>query len=155
MAAPARSDIDREQAKMLVLQLGVRAAAREMNIPESTVQSWSARGNWLAETRVTVIPAALPPPASQQLKPGSTIATKPAQALQNRLKRDSESTRLGLSTAARKAARKFAGKDGDAIIAKSQELRHIAAVASQVHGWEGSKVGGFTLNLGVAVTGMK
>lgn len=153
--AKARRDIDRDQVKMLVLQLGVRAAARELDIPEGTVQTWSADGNWLADTRPTVIPAKLPPPISQA-PITSTNSTKPVDALKNRLNRDSKTTRLALSTATKKAATKFARKDGDAIIDQAQELRHVAAVASQIHGWEGGKGGGgLTLNLGVAIGAMR
>lgn len=158
---PAARQIDREQVRMLVLQLGVRATARELDIPEGTVQYWSAEGKWLADTREKIIPASLPPPASLRpvtssvSNPSSTSSTNPVSALSNRLKRDAASTRLGLSTAVRKASVTFARKKGDEIIEKSQDLRHIAAVASQVHDWNEGKAGGFTLNLGIAIGGMR
>ena len=41
--------VDHEKVKMVALQIGVREAARQFNLPEPTVQAWSRREGWFAQ----------------------------------------------------------------------------------------------------------
>lgn len=150
---PAALNVDREAARVLCVAVGVREAARQMNIPEATMQAWSARGKWtqaIQEARATS--AKRIENRSETLQPN---ATKPAEALVNVLADESKKTRLKLSRAAYKAAKTFAKRPGDAIIADSQALRHVTAVAATVHGWEEGKPASLNLQLGVFVGGIQ
>jgi hypothetical protein len=121
---PAKLDIDREQVRMLVLSVGVREAARQMELPEATVQAWSARLGWLHHiTR----PAEIARPAS--MKP-ATVATKsPGDALQEILTTRKQNTKLGLSRYVERMATESA--EG-ATLENAQDLRHVAAIAARV-----------------------
>lgn len=142
---PRRTAVDREAVKTLCVAVGVRKAARQLGLPESTVKSWSTRGKWFLQPPCVQ----QPPTVTKVLQPLASSASTPSNSLANLLADDSKQTRIGLSTAARKAATRFAGRTGDQIIKDSQALRHVAAVASSVHGWDENKGGGLNLQLGV------
>lgn len=112
---------------MLVLAIGVRAAARECGIAEGTVQDWSATGKWLDETRPT--PAKRPKPASMI---GPTSPTNPADALRNVLADDERETRISLSTAARKLAK----KSENAPLEQAGDVLQAGKLAGLVHRWD-------------------
>lgn len=139
-------NVDREQVKMLVLTQGVRAAAREMGLKESTVQAWSARFNWLADCQP--VAALRPLPASMQpIEIFATGATKPVEALENVLKRDADSTKTALSKAARRGAEAIAEMPIDEALEQTQALVGLAKVAEKVHGWGNAANGPAGLNV--------
>lgn len=145
-----RMTVDHEAVKTLCVAIGVRKAARQLGLPESTVKSWSTRGKWFLQP-----PCVQQPPTVEKiLKPLASSASTPSNSLANSLADDSSVTRLKLSKAARKAATRFAGRSGDQIIKDSQALRHVTVVASTVHGWEENKGAGLSLQLGVFVGGI-
>jgi hypothetical protein len=55
--------------------------------------------------------------------------------LQERLKHDAEATRVGLSTATRKASVSLAERDGDEVVYVSARLKDVVSSAAQLHGW--------------------
>lgn len=124
---PAPLAVDREQVRMLVMTVGVREAARQCGIAQGTVQDWSAKGKWLADTKPT--PAKLPPPASMQ-RP--TNPTSPVDALSGILADDSRETRLSLSRAARSMARQAE----DAELEQAGDALQVGKLAAAVHGWD-------------------
>ncbi len=129
-----------EAVKTLVIALGVRPAARQLNLAEPTVQRWSAKYGWLKQPEPTPIPLSIRP---------TTVTTKPADALKNALADDSKATRLSLSRAARKAAQTLEEAPGAVVIKQAQNMRHVAATAAQVHSWDQqrSSSGPVTLNI--------
>lgn len=135
----APADIDHEQVRMLVLTLGVRAAARKLNLSENTVLAWSRKGGWLAHARPVVAETLpIPPTISQTL---TTIS--PADALRDVLAEDSRETRISLSRSARRMA-----QDAEAAPLESAgDVLQVAKVAAMVHGWESAGSGGVTLNV--------
>ena len=48
---PAPLNVNREAVKTLAIAVGVREAARQMNLPEDTVKTWSGRGNWFKKVQ--------------------------------------------------------------------------------------------------------
>ena len=58
-----------------------------------------------------------------------------ADVLSEILAKDSRETRIGLSSAARKAAETFAEMPDSIVIKHAQAHRHITASSSQLHGW--------------------
>ena len=71
-----------------------------------------------------------------------------ADVLNEVLAEDNRATRIGLSAAARKAAKTFAKMPGSKVIKHAQAHRHMTASASQLHGWDdnGNPIP-FTLNV--------
>jgi hypothetical protein len=59
----------------------------------------------------------------------------PAESLQERLRHDAEATRIGLSTATRKASISLAERDGDEVVYVSARLKDVVSSAAQLHGW--------------------
>ena len=59
----------------------------------------------------------------------------PAQSLEERLKHDAEATRVGLSTATRKASVSLAERDGDEVVIVSARLKDVVSSAALVHQW--------------------
>lgn len=139
-------DVNKEAVKTLCIKVGVREAARQMGIPQATVQAWSARFKWFNRNPKPVLP-----PSEV---PATTNATSPSNALQNMLEANSKATKLDLSKATRKAAATFARKKGQAVIDEASQLRQIAAAASTVHGWNDKADGGINLQLGIMLGGM-
>jgi len=134
---PAPLDVDKEQVRMLVMSVGVREAARQLDISEDTVSAWSARGKWLEGIKK---PTVIQKPASMQ---GASIASKPADVLANVLREDNEATRIALSRAVRRGSEHLASDktQPEEIIGSHQALSSFATVAGKVHGWaDDSKV---------------
>lgn len=131
---PAPLAVDREAVRTLVVAVGVREAARQLNISENTLCSWSKRGKWTEATRNAQEIAA------KRREPETLKATaiKPADALANQLADDSQATRIGFSKAARKVAEKLPTMDGAELMDKdtAQAAKHWHGVAAGTHGWE-------------------
>lgn len=140
---PAALDIDREAVRVLVQAVGVRPAARELGIPEATVQAWSARGNWrpdeIREERAIAI-------AATKVQPSGP---NPAEAMANILESLSHRSRLGFAKASAKVAEDAADKPVAELIEDAQAINTWAKTASLAHGWAGSA--GTTVNVAVAL----
>ena len=63
------------------------------------------------------------------------MLSRPAESLEQRLKQDAEATRMGLSTATRKASVSLAERDGDEVVYVSARLKDVVSSAAQLHGW--------------------
>jgi hypothetical protein len=72
-----------------------------------------------------------------------------AESVANALAEDNTQTRLGLSTATRKAAKVFSAMDGETVIAKSPDLRRLTDTAAQIHEWGSNSDTGGPLSLNV------
>lgn len=130
---------------MLALSVGVREAARQMNLNEDVVRQWSSREQWFA-------PLQVPPTMQSQ---AVTDVTKPSIALANVLADDALHTRVGLSKAARKVAFSLGEREADALIDRdtSQSARNWTDVASKVHGWGEKQDSGTNVTVNVGVLG--
>ncbi len=117
-----------EAVKTLATAIGVREAARQTGIPESTVQSWSARYQWFT-------PPKLPPTISNPRN--ATIATKkPSDALADTLRDESRQTKLNLSRGILRASRAIAEADPRELLEKADKVKAMAGAGSVVHSWE-------------------
>src|SRR6516225_3889381 len=120
----------REQVRMLALALGNwREAARQCGLSEGRVLNWVVRYGWKLPKRIEA------PHPREVWSPVVGVVT-PAESLEERLKQDAEATRVGLSTATRKASVTFAECDGDEVVYVSARLKDVVSSAAQLHGWE-------------------
>jgi hypothetical protein len=119
----------REQVRMLGIVLGNwREAARQCGLSEGRVLNWVVRYSWKLPKRIQA------PHPREVLSPVVGVVT-PAESLEERLKDDAEATRIGLSTAARKASVSLAECDGDEVVYVSAKLKDVVNSAAQLHGW--------------------
>ena len=119
----------REQVRMLGIALGNwREAARQCGLSEGRVLNWVVRYGWKLPKRIEA------PHPREMLSPVVGVVT-PAESLQERLRHDAETTRVGLSTATRKASVSLAERDGDEVVNASARLKDVVSSAAQLHGW--------------------
>jgi hypothetical protein len=119
----------REQVRMLGITLGNwRETARQCGLSEGRVLNWVVRYNWKLPKRIEA------PHPREVLSPVVGVVT-PAQSLEERLKHDAEATRIGLSTATRKASVSLTERDGDEVVYISAKLKDVVNSAAQLHGW--------------------
>ena len=159
--AKARVDIDREQVRMLVLEFGVREAARKVGVNENTVKTWCRDGGWLAQfTRPKITPE---PPASMRLikpiPPNSpdhakctilgekepNVAKSPAEILTEALLEDSYCTRSAASRLLRRSLERAESVD----IASAGDALSAVKAASILHKWESDDKQAPVVNLNV------
>jgi hypothetical protein len=119
----------REQVRMLGIAIGNwREAARQCGLSEGRVLNWVVRYGWKLPKRIQS------PHPREMLSPVVGVVT-PAESLEQRLKHDAEATRIGLSTATRKASVSLAECDGDEVVYVSAKLKDVVNSAAQLHGW--------------------
>jgi len=119
----------REQVRMLGIALrNWREAARQCGLSEGRVLNWVVRYGWKLPKRIQA------PHPREVLSPVVGVVT-PAESLEQRLKHDAEATRVGLSTATRKASVSLAERDGDEVVYISARLKDVVSSAAQLHGW--------------------
>jgi hypothetical protein len=119
----------REQVRMLAIALGNwREAARQCGLSEGRVLNWVVRYSWKLPKRIQA------PHPREVLSPVVGVVTS-AESLEQRLKHDAEATRIGLSTATRKASVTLAECDGDEVVYVSARLKDVVSSAAQLHGW--------------------
>jgi uncharacterized protein YjcR len=116
---PAALDVNREAVRMLAIQVGVREAARRLDLAESTVQSWSEREKWFADPKK--------PPTMLV----ATNATSPAEELARELAKFENETKRGLAL----AARNMTAKAINAPLKQAGNVHKVAQTAAIVHGW--------------------
>ena len=114
----------REQVRMLGIALGNwREAARQCGLSEGRVLNWVVRYGWKLPKRIQA------PHPREVLSPVVGVVT-PAESLEQRLKHDAEATRVGLSTATRKASVSLAEREGNEVVTASARLKVPLAVGS-------------------------
>jgi len=129
----------REQVRMLGIILGNwREAARQCGLSEGRVLNWVVRYGWKLPERIQA------PHPREVLSPVVGVVT-PAESLEQRLKQDAEATRVGLSTATRKASVSLAERDGGEVVNASARLKDVVSSAAQLHGW--NQPAGVTVNI--------
>jgi hypothetical protein len=119
----------REQVRMLGIALGNwREAARQCGLSEGRVLNWVVRYGWKLPKRIEA------PHPREMLSPVVGVVS-PAESLEQRLKQDAEATRIGLSTATRKASISLTQREGDEVVYVSARLKDVVSSAAQLHGW--------------------
>ena len=119
--------VNKDEVRMLVMALGVREAARKLELNENTVLTWSRDGKWLAHLKEKPLVPSFPLSMQRAI---STISPVDAMAatLSDRHKR----TKLGLSKWAAKSSEHLASLDGEEALAASQPAVAVATVMGKV-----------------------
>jgi hypothetical protein len=132
----------------VAVAVGVREAARQYELPEATVQAWSARYGWFKrEDEVEQVQerALAIKRENQGLQPS---ATKPAVQV---LREYDGETRLDLAKGLRAGARTVAEMDGQEVLMAAQQVGTLVKSAALVHGWAANVT--TTLRLDVLASG--
>ncbi len=123
--------VNREEVRMLVAQLGYEKTSEQTGIKSGTLRQWAARFDWnspIQHSQATV-----------------TTVTKPSVVLSQTLAEHAEQTKLGLSAYARRQAEHLASEGK---LSDHGAFRNIASGASTLHGWNAeAKPSHFSLNV--------
>jgi hypothetical protein len=126
---PAALDVDHEQVKAVAVQIGVREAARQFGLLESTVKSWSKREAWfkqIADTTAIVEKSI----AERGLRPVAAIS--PSEILRKLGDKSKlRAARLGDNT-----LKAISRKRDDALIAVAPAFKQTVDALSKVHAWD-------------------
>lgn len=117
---------------------GLRELARNAGVCESTLLNRSRREQWSADVQ-----------RARTLLPAAPADINPALAAASIFEKDNRETKRALSRYARRAA--HAAAEHDDPLAVAQQVRHVTAVASAVHGWEGSEKESSGVHVNVAI----
>lgn len=129
------SNPEREAVKMLALEIGIRAAAREMGLDEHRVLKWSQRdpqGPWTIQAQTQQ----LSPSARMPSQVVSSSSSSPSAALRTSLATLGAKTRLNLAKAAHRGAKSLKRQPGEAIVRQAGNLAQLTTAAAKLHGWE-------------------
>lgn len=129
------------KVKLVALQLGIREAARQFEIPEATVQAWSAREGWMKQ-KAEIQQVTERSIEKRGLQPVSTI--DPSHVL---LKLGNKSklraAKLGDRTL-QVIQRKALDTDGEALIPLAPVLKTTVDTLDKVHSWSSNSTQSLT-----------
>jgi hypothetical protein len=91
MSAATAIQADREQIRMLVLNIGYAKTSEQTGIKQATLRQWASRGQWFTKAK----------PHAQAV---ATVTKAPADVLTDELQQNEKQTRLSLSRYTAKAA---------------------------------------------------
>ena len=120
---PKPLNVDWSAVRVLAVAVGVREAARQMQISEGAVRQRSKREGWMTSAKAATQRTLAKPVTSV-----SPHAVSPADALASVLSQRKERSKLGLSKYAAEAAERAGESDGD--LRLSRNVRDVAAVHS-------------------------
>jgi len=139
---PQALEVDREQVRIIAMAVGVREAARQCELPESTVQSWSQREGWFAgrkEIEAIQERAVARVRESQGLQPTATSAV-------DVFSKYGGNTRLKLASVVDKQATCLDTKDPEELVLMAQTVKSVVDSAAKLHEFGNQSV---TVNLAV------
>ena len=135
-----RDEIDWAGLRAAAVAIGIRPAARQAarDLPPDEQERFvqramkrCSRQKWLSKAQQDKAEAVATSPTAL-----SANVRKGSDVLSDVLAEDSGETRIGLSTAARKAADTFAKMPGSKVIKHAQAHRHMTASSSVLHSWD-------------------
>lgn len=128
-----------DAVKALAMVVGVREAARRMELSEDMVRQRSCREGWLKspEAKAAVLAAHANRSAAHTLEArGGRHHPSPAQLLAAELAGLGAKSRLSLARGVQKASEHIESLPGAEILENAQNVKSVAATASLVHGWD-------------------
>lgn len=147
----AALQVDWNEVKTLALAIGVREAARRMELPEDAVRQRSSREGWLVKQRefdakVEVIKSTIR--QEQGMSPEAVTASSVLASM-------GVNTRTKLASVAQRAAEKLDTLDEDELLspAVTDVAFKYTSMAAKVHGWDQkaqSERNGVVINIALA-----
>lgn len=140
---PAPLAVDWQAVQMLARDVGVREAARQMELSEDSVKSRCTREGWFKDINAI---AADPKAAGlaclpASMRPKSTAPSAPnvAQIHRKMLSELGEKTRFRLAKSIHRASKAASKLSPDDALTRSGEVLTTAKAAQVVHGWRGAE----------------
>jgi HPt (histidine-containing phosphotransfer) domain-containing protein len=133
--------VNKDQIKMLYMELGPSEAARRTGLKIGTVTKWASRYKWHRDKLIASIPA---PRAGRPALNVSHLSQTPVKALEESHKELATETRSSLAQAAAKAAKRAAHTEIP--VCSTAHLKDLAAAAARVFGWDQQQRSGDTYN---------
>lgn len=132
-AVPMPRPINWEAVKALAAVVGVREAARRMELSEDRVRQRSCREKWLdsPDARKAVQLA-----HNARTMEKSVTTLSPAALISSEIASLGSKTRLSLARGVSKAAEHVESLSGSEILEKSADVKAVAQTADLVHGWK-------------------
>lgn len=129
----APQPVNWEAVRMLASVVGVREAARRMELSEDRVRQRSCREGWLSTPEAKAANQ-----IAQAQRSGITVRhqVSPAALIQGEIAALGSKTRLALARGIAKAGEHVETLDGAAIVADAGNVKSIAQTADMIHGWK-------------------
>lgn len=143
MASTAPLAVDWNEVKTLALAIGVREAARQLEISEEAVMKRCSREGWLREQReiVEVQQTAI---AEKRVRQGLSATVRTAADV---MKTWDGETRFDLAKGLRAGAATVADMDGQEVLMAAQQVNTLVKSAALVHGWSVNITGSVRLDV--------
>lgn len=129
---PAALDVNWEEVKMLAISIGVREAARRMELSEDAVRQRSSREGWLANL-----------PRSQPLPPSMvrpvTVVTSAANLLVQELSDLGGKSRIAVARGLHKGAKEIEQMPGSYIVANATDIQSTVKSLAVIHAWQADR----------------
>jgi hypothetical protein len=133
--------VNKDQIKMLYMELGPSEAARRTGLKIGTVTKWASRYKWHRDKLIASIPA---PRAGRPALNVSHLSQTPVKALEESHKGLATATRSSLAQATASAAK--AAANAAIPVCTTAHLKDLAAAAARVFGWDQQQRTGDTYN---------
>lgn len=134
---PAALELDRNEVRIVAVQIGVREAARQFGLSEETVMSWSKREGWLREKeeQEEIVERAKWQKRESQ---GLPAVARTASEI---LKSYDGDTRMGLAKGLKAGADHVAQLDGQEVLMAAGQVAQLAKASGLVHNWQANSAG--------------
>jgi hypothetical protein len=125
--------INWEAVRALAMVVGVREAARRMELSEDRVRQRSHREGWLASDSAK---RAVQIANANRIAEKSVTTLSPAALIHSEIASLGSKTRLSLARGVAKASEHVENMQGSDILADAQNIKSVAQTADLVHGWK-------------------
>jgi hypothetical protein len=125
---PAKLEVDREQVKCVAIQVGYREAARQFNLPPSTVLSWAERDGWSQQVEEVKRAQIL----KQENQGVRSVAVTRASDILIRL---GDKSKLKAAKVGGKMLQAIGRKKADELVKASGAYKNTVDGLAKVHGW--------------------
>jgi antitoxin component of MazEF toxin-antitoxin module len=129
---PQALAVDWSQVRTLALAIGVREAARRLELSEEAVMKRCSREGWLKEARAQDAFIDREIALKRERQGLSAIVRTPAEVF----KQTGVNTRSKLAVAVEKQADKLAETDADELLVMAPTVKMVVDSAAKLHGWE-------------------
>lgn len=124
-----------EAVRMLALAVGVREAARRMDMSEETVKKRCTREGWLASPEARAVNKMAVAQRSGLTVSGSPHLS-PSNVFRAELQALGEKSRLSIARGIARAGEHVETLSGEQVLGESANIKNVAQTADLVHGWK-------------------